>query len=67
MYVCCMSFQVLTQLRGCTNFRRRKYKDQGGSYEASVRLTRLGGLKRIRLQIAYRSVDWAQVSYIGTF
>ena len=65
MYVCCMSFQVLTQLRGCTNFRRRKDKDQGGSYEASVRLTRLGGLKRIRLQIAYRSVDCCQDGMLG--
>ena len=39
----------------------RKEKDQGGSYEASIRFTRrLGGLKRIRLQILYGSVDGCQ-------
>ena len=30
----------------------RKEKDQGGGYEASVRLSRLGGLKKIRLHVA---------------
>ena len=43
----------------------RKEKDQGGSYEASIRFTRLGGLKRIRLQIAYRSVDRCQKRMLG--
>ena len=46
-----MSFQVLTQLGGCTNYSRKEIKDQGGGYEASIRFTRLGGLKRRRLQI----------------
>ena len=47
----CMSFQVLTQLGGCTNFSRKEKKKSGRGYEASIRFTRLGGLKRIRLQI----------------
>ena len=55
-----MSFQVLTQLGGYTNFSRKERKDQESSYEAPIRFTRLGGLKRIRLQIAYRSVDRCQ-------
>ena len=28
---------------------QRKEKDHGGSYEASIRFTHLGGLRRIRL------------------
>ena len=39
----CMSFQVLTQLQGCTNFSRKEIKESGGSYEASIQLIRLGG------------------------
>ena len=35
----------------------RKEKDQRGSYEASIRFTRLGGLERIRLQITDKPVD----------
>ena len=38
----------------------RKEQDQGGSYEASIRFTRLGMSKRIRLQIADSSVDHCQ-------
>ena len=53
MYVC-VSFHVLTQLGGCMNFSKNERTDQGGSKEASIRFTRLGGLKRVRLQIAYR-------------
>ena len=30
MYVCRMSFQVLTQLGGCTNFSRKEIKGPGG-------------------------------------
>ena len=54
----CMSFQVLTQLGGCTKFSRKKIKDQGDGYEASIRFTRLGGLKRIRLQITDSVGRW---------
>ena len=36
----------------------RKEKDQGGIYEASIRFTRLGGLKRIRCQIADSVSRW---------
>ena len=36
----------------------RKLKDQGGGYEASIRFTRLGGLKRRRLQITDSVVRW---------
>ena len=35
----------------------KKEKDQGGSYEASIQFTHLGGLKRRKLQIAGKSVD----------
>ena len=60
VYVClcvCMKFQVLTQLAGCTNFSRMmEIKGPGGGYEESIRFTRLGGLKRIRLQTTDRSV-----------
>ena len=35
----------------------RKEKDQGGSYETSIQFARLGGLEKIRLQIADSSVD----------
>ena len=57
----CMSFQVLTQLGGCTNFSRKEIKGLGGSYEASIRFTRLGGLKRIRLQITDSVSRWLSV------
>lgn len=53
MYVC-VSFHVLTQLGGCMNFSKNERTDQGGSKEASIRFTRLGGLKRVRLQIIDR-------------
>ena len=42
-------------------FVERKEKDQGGSYEVSVRFTRLGGLKRIRLQITDSVSRWLSV------
>ena len=41
-----MCFQVLPQVGGCTNSSRKEMKGSRGSYEASVRFTRLGGLKR---------------------
>ena len=53
-----VSFQVLIQLGGCTNFSRKDIKGQGGGYKASVRFTRLEGLKRIRLKIADRPIDY---------
>ena len=56
-----MSFQVLTQLGGYTNFSRDEIKGSGGNYEASIRFTRLGGLKRIRLQITDRVGRWLSV------
>ena len=58
----CVSFQVLTQLGGCTNPSRKERKGSGarGNYKASIRFTRRGGLKRIRLQIADRSADRCQ-------
>ena len=44
----------------------RKENNQGGSYEASIRFTRLGGLKRIRLQIAdSRSLSSGQDARMG--
>ena len=61
----CTSFQVLTQLRGCTNFSRNERKGSGGSHEASIQFTRLEGLKRIRFQIAYWSVDRCQDRMLG--
>ena len=57
----CMSFQVLTQLGRCTNFSRNEIKDQGGDHEASIRFTRLGRLKRIRLQITDSVGRWLSV------
>ena len=61
MCVCvCICFQVLTQLGGCTNSNRKERKGSGGGYEASIRLTRLGGLEMKRLQIADSSVDRCQ-------
>ena len=53
-----MSFQVLTQLGGCTNSSRKEMKGSGGSYETSIRFTRLGGLKRTRLQITDSASRW---------
>ena len=47
MYVC-VSFHVLTQLGGCMDFSKNERTDQGGSKEASIRFTRLGGLKRVK-------------------
>ena len=47
----CTSFQVLTQLGGCTNYSSKEMKGSGGGYESSIRFTRLGRLKRRRLQI----------------
>ena len=60
MYVC-MSFQVLTQLGGCTNYSRKEIKGSGGGYEASIRFTCLGGLKRRRLQITDSVGRWLSV------
>ena len=57
----CMSFQVLTQLGGCTNFSRKEINDQGGGYEASIRFTRLGGLTEIILQITDSVGRWLSV------
>ena len=54
----CMSFQVLTQLGGCTNYSRKEFKGSGGGYESSIRFTRLGGLKRRRLQITDSFGRW---------
>ena len=56
-----MSFQVLTQLGGCTNSSRKKIKGSGGSYETSIRFTRLGRLKRTRLQITDSVSRWLSV------
>ena len=42
----CMSFQVLTQLGGCTNYSRKEMKGSGGGYESSIRFTRLGAEKK---------------------
>ena len=61
----CMSFQVLSQLGAVPILVERKEKDQGGSYEVSIRFTRLGGLKMVRLQIADRSVDCCQDRMLG--
>ena len=52
--------QPLTVWNGLTNSSRKERKDQGGNYEACIRFSCLGGLKRIRLQIADRSVDRCQ-------
>ena len=41
----------------------RKEKNQGGSYEASIRFTRLGGLKRIRLQNTDSVSRWLSVQH----
>ena len=56
-----MSFQVLTQLGDCINSSRKEIKGSGGSYETSIRFTRLGGLKRTRLQITDRASRWLSV------
>ena len=66
----CLSFQLLTRLGAAPISVERKEKDQGGSYEASNRFTRLGGLERIRLQNAYRSVDRCRdrkLGWVSTF
>ena len=60
----CMSFQVLTQLGGCTNYSRKEMKGSGSGYESSIRFTRFGGLKRRRLQIT-DSVVSVQDAMIG--
>ena len=58
VYLCVyMCFQELTQLGGCTIPVETKENDQGGSYEASILFTYLGGLKRISLQIADISIN----------
>ena len=65
MYVC-LCFQLLTYSWGVVPIPvEMEEKDQGGSYEASIRFTRLGGLKRIRLQIAEISVDRCQDRMLG--
>ena len=65
MYVSLYKFSSVDTAGGCTNFSRKERKGSGDSYEASIRFTRLGGLKRIRLQIAYRSVDRCQDRMLG--
>ena len=66
MYVCLYEFSsVDTAGRAVPISVEMKEKDQGGSYEASIRFTRLGGLKRIRHQIAHRSVDGCQDRMLG--
>ena len=53
---------MLIQLEGCTNSNRNEGKGSGGgSYEASIRFTRLGGLKRMRLQITDSVSRWLSV------
>ena len=59
-----MSYQVLTQLGGCTNYRK-EIRGSGGGYEASIRFTRLGGLKRIRLQITASVGRWLSVQDVS--
>ena len=61
MYVC-MSFQVLTQLGGCTNFSKKERKGSGGQLRSTYPITRLGGLKRIRLLITDNVTKWLSVS-----
>ena len=56
-----MSFQVLTQLGGCTNYSGKEIKGPGGVSEESIRFTRLGGLKRRRLQITDNVGRWLSV------
>ena len=59
--MCLSEFSNIGTVGGLYQFAvERKEQDQGGSYEVSIRFTRLGVSKRIRLQIADSSVDHCQ-------
>ena len=57
----CMSFQVLTQLGGCTNFSRKEIKGSGGQLRSIYPIYSSWGLKRIRLQITDSVSRWLSV------
>ena len=52
MYVCLYEFSSVDTAGGLYQLQYKiNERIGGGGYEASIRFTRLGGLKRIRLQI----------------
>ena len=57
----CMSFQVLTQLQGCTNFSRKEIKESGGQLRSIYPTYSSWGLKRIRLQLMDSVCRWLSV------
>ena len=57
----CISFQVLTQLGGCTNFNRKEIKGSGGQLRSIYPTYSSWGLKRIRLQITDSVCRWLSI------
>ena len=57
----CMSFQVLTQLRGCTNFSRKEIKGSGGQLRSIYPIYSSWAAEKIRLQITDSVDRWLSV------
>ena len=57
----CMTFQVLTQLGGCTNFSRKERKGLGGQLRSIYPIYSSWGAERIRLQITDSVSRWLSV------
>ena len=57
----CMTFQVLAQLGGCTNFSRKERKGLGGQLRSIYPIYSSSGAERIRLQITDSVSRWLSV------